>query len=199
MVAQGDVVDHALVHVFHEIDAPDGPPPGRELPAPGQVVGVHVLDAQRQRRVAELEFEVLVLGELVGGRRAEGEALVEVAAELAVVIYVDGRGIILVAADQHGMLSEQEAEFRRGLPVDIHEIRGVEHVLLVEDFLVEPLADAVVDGGRDVAHQVEVQVFSHHLAAVFPLGRLLVERSAHVEIQPFDELGVQQYRKQAEG
>ena len=182
-VAEGDIVDETIVLVLHEVDAPDGVPPGGHVAEPRQVVGVEVLEAQRQRGVAELEGEHLVGEEFVFGVHAEGEALVEVIAEVAVVVDVDWDGVEFVAADEEGVLARGQRQLGRGLPAEIQEVRGVEDVFGVEDGLVEPLADAEVELLRELAADVQVEVVAGELAAIFPVVPFLVEGSAGVEIQ----------------
>ena len=74
----------------------------------------------------------------------KGEALVEVVAEVAVVIDVDRHRVVFVPADEESVLADGESQFGRGLPAEIQEVRGVEHIALVENFFVKPLADAEI-------------------------------------------------------
>ena len=134
-------------------------------------------------RVSGPEGKHLSRQELVLGIDAEGEALVEVVAEVAVVIDVDRYGVEFVAADEEGVLAHGQRQFRRRLPAEIEEVRGVEHVALVENFFVKALADAEIQLFRELAADVQVEVVAGELAVVLPGGPLLVEGRAGVEIQ----------------
>ncbi len=124
--------------------------------------------------------------ELIGGRDSEGEALVDVAAELAVVINVNRGGIIFIPTDQDSLLAGHETPAIGRLPVEIHEVGGVEHVPFIENLLVEPLTNAVVDLRGYMAKQMQVKVVSSHLAIVLPILSLLMEGGSHVQEEPVD-------------
>ena len=89
VVAQGDVVDHLLPAVLHEVDTPYSLPPGSELTAPGQIIGINILETERKRRIADLSDQILVLRHLVGRRGTERKTLIKVIAEFAVEINVN--------------------------------------------------------------------------------------------------------------
>ena len=172
--------------ILNEIHAPDGVPPRCEATAPRQVVGIYALEAQGQRRIADLGDEVLPWKEFVGGGEPECETLVDVVTELAVVIHIDRRRVVLIPPNQDGLLPGHETPAVCGLPVQIHEVGGVEHVPLIEDLFVESLADAVINFRGNMAKKMEIKVLPHHLALVLPILSLLMERGPHVHVKPID-------------
>ena len=139
MVSKSDVIDEAAVHVLHHVESPDGVPYRSDLAHPGQVVGINSLKTVGKGRGANLERQQLVLRQLAGSARSEGETLVDAVAELAVEININGDSVVLIAAYQDGVLANAETPSVGGLPVDVEEICGVEDVVLVENLLVETL------------------------------------------------------------
>ena len=86
------------------------------------------------------------------------------------------------------MLAEKETPAVGRLPVDVHEIRGVEHIAFIEDLLVEPLADPVIEFRGDMSEELEIEMLADDLAVVFPFGEILVKGSPHVEVQAVHNL-----------
>ena len=184
MVAEGDVIDEAPVHVLHHVEGPDGVPDRSDAAHPGQVVGVDALVAVGKGRGAYLEGQSLGVSHLEGRAGSEGEALVDAVAEFAVEVDVDGHCVVFVAADQDGVLTHLEAPAVGCLPVDVEEVGGVEDVVLVEYLLVEPLPQAVVDAVVDVAPNIQIEMVGQELRAHMPVLGLQMEDATRIDIEP---------------
>ena len=120
---------------------------------------------------------------MIRGGTAEGETLIEIVAELAVVVHVDGSGIVFISAYHHRALAEKETPVFRRPPIDIHHVGGIEHVLLVEHLLVQLLADTVVYIRADMPEHLEVEILSYYLTVVYAVLGFLMEGGPHVEEQ----------------
>ena len=69
------------------------------------------------------------------------------------------------------------------LPVDVHHVGSIEHVLLVKHLFIQFLPDTVIDVGIDVPEHLEVQILTDYLTVVYAVFCFLMEGCPHVEVE----------------
>ena len=158
VIAQGNVLNLRAARIIHQIVSPYCLPPRGKVTYPPKIVGIVLVIACGQGRIAYLHRKGLSRSKSIFRSRAESEILAEAIAEKAVEIYIRGRGVIFVAADHNGRLARIQFNIVLRLPIQAHPIRCPERIGRI-DRDIQPLPYPVAELLVDSAENVDIEIF----------------------------------------
>ena len=188
LVAQGEVADVVAVPTLYHVHAPHRAPCAVRA-IPHQVVAVEVLMAEGRQlaigALAHLHTQLIGCRQLIGhagAPRIAGHVVPELAAE----VEIDGRAVVLVAADVDHLLAGRQGPLLRRLIVEVEPVGGIEETG-IERRLVQALAIAVGQPLGDLPVHLHVEIAAAEARRVVAHGAvdivaLIVAAGLHTEM-----------------